>query len=83
MSNEQLDVSGVATGADPATGKINGQYPSWTTGDDWQCEKFVSSVSGDLTHCQAVLGTCYRLWTPNGPPMEGLHKTLPKLSNNK
>jgi len=53
-SNRQLDISGVATGADPATGKLNGQYPDQAKSDEWQCEQFVSSVSGDLSKCQPV-----------------------------
>ncbi len=80
---EQLDISGVATGADPATGKLNGQYPDQAKSDDWQCEQFVTSVSGDLSKCQPVTGTCYELWTPNGPPHNGLHKPIPKIPNDK
>lgn len=80
--NEQLDISAVVSGADPATGKVNRQYPGVFTGKDWQCERFLESVMGDLSKCQTVTGTCCRLWTPNGAPKEGLHKSIPKIGNN-
>jgi hypothetical protein len=79
-SEEQFDISTVAPGADPTTGMINGQYPNGANSQDWACEQFVTSVTADLALCQAVSGSCYRLWPAGRPPKYGLHKPIPIIT---